>query len=64
MTLHPQILERDGEKQFVILPYEEFEHMRGLLDDFEDLRTLREAKAASVDEPTLSLDQVKQELGV
>jgi PHD/YefM family antitoxin component YafN of YafNO toxin-antitoxin module len=64
MTLHPQILEKDGQKQFVVLPYEEFEQLQELLDDFEDLKTLRAAKTASADEPTMSLDQVKDVLGI
>ncbi len=64
MTLHPQILEKDGQKQFVILPYEEFEHIQELLADFEDLKALRAAKAASADEPSVSLEQVKDELGI
>ena len=64
MTLHPQVLEKDGKKQFVILPYEEFERIQEMLDDFQDLKTLREAKAAEADAPTLSLDQVKRELGM
>ena len=24
MTLHPQIIEKEGKKEFVVLPYEEF----------------------------------------
>ena len=63
MTLHPQILEKDGRKQFVILPYEEFERIQEALEDLEDLQTLREAKASEAEAPTLSLAQVREELG-
>ena len=52
MSIHPQILEKDGEKAFVVLPYEEFIHIQSELEDYDDLRTLREEKAASSDEPT------------
>lgn len=64
MTLHPQILERDGRKQFVILPYEEFERIQEALEDLEDLQALREAKASEAGEPTLSLAEVRAELGL
>lgn len=44
MDLNPQILEKDGNKEFVILPYEEFLKMQEELENYEDLRILREAK--------------------
>ena len=64
IELHPEILERDGKKQFVVLPYEEFEALRQLLFDLEDLRDLRTAKNDEGSLPTLPLDQVKMELGI
>lgn len=62
MSIHPQILEKDGEKAFVVLPYEEFIHIQSELEDYDDLRTLREEKAASSHEPTRSLDSVLSEI--
>jgi hypothetical protein len=46
LKLHPEFLTRDGKKQFVVLPYEEFVAVRGALEDLEDLQVLREAKGA------------------
>ena len=63
MTLHPQILEKDGRKQFVILPYEEFERIQEALEDLEDLQTLREAKVTEAEAPTLTLARAREELG-
>lgn len=64
IELHPEILERDGKKQFVVLPYEEFEALQQLVGDLEDLRDLRVAKHDEGSLPTISLEQVKTELGI
>jgi len=64
MVLRPQILEKDGEKQFVVLPYEQFIEVQEALDDFEDLKALRAAKDAEQDEPTVPLAEVKRDLGL
>jgi hypothetical protein len=64
MVLKPQILEKDGEKQFVVLPYEQFLEVQEALDDLEDIRCLRAAKDAERDEPTVPLAEVKRELGL
>jgi len=63
MSIHPQIIEKDGRKEFVVLPYEEFLQMQAEIENYEDLRTLREEKAASHAEPTRSLDVVLKEVG-
>ncbi len=64
MVLRPQILEKDGEKQFVVLSYEQFVEVQEALDDLEDIRALRAAKAAERDEPTVSLADVEKNLGL
>ncbi len=64
VSLHPNILERNGRKAFVVLPYEEFLMLEEELEQFEDLKQLREAKAAEADAATMSLDAVKKELGL
>jgi len=63
MSIHPQIIEKDGRKEFVVLPYEEFLQMQAEIEDYEDLRTLREEKATAHAEPTRSLDEVLNEIG-
>ncbi len=64
VTLHPNILERDGKKAFVVLPYEEFVLIEEELQEFEDLKELRDAKAKEATEPTVPLHDVKKELGL
>ena len=63
MAIHPQIIEKEGKKEFVVLPYAEFLAIQEALDDYEDLKLLRSEKAASLNEPTRSLDEVLSEIG-
>ena len=64
IELHPEILEKDGKKQFVILPYEEFAAIQEALSDAEDLAALRAAKKEEGNLPTIPLEQVVDELGL
>jgi len=64
IELHPEILEKDGKKQFVILPYEEFAAIQEALADAEDLAALRAAKKEEHDAPGIPLEQVVEELGL
>jgi hypothetical protein len=64
IELHPEIIEKDGEKKFVILPYEEFTAIQQALADAEDLAELRAAKKKEADAPTVPLDQVIEEVGL
>ncbi len=61
MTLHPQVIEKEGKKEFVVLPYEEFLQIREALEDFEDLKELRKEKEESKNQPTTPLDKVVKE---
>ena len=45
LKLHPEILVKDGKKQFAVLPYEEFLAVQERLADAEDLFELRDAKS-------------------
>ncbi len=64
ITLHPNILERDGKKAFAVLPYEEFQNLQEELDEYEDLKDLRAAKAKEVDAPVESLGSVRNALKI
>lgn len=64
IELHPNYLEKNGNKEFAILPYEEFIRMQDELADYEDLRILREAKEKEADSPTVQFNEVKKELGL
>jgi hypothetical protein len=62
-TTHPEFLTKDGQKIFAVLPYEEYCRMQELLDDYEDLVALRQAKAEEAMAPTYSLEEVKNMVG-
>lgn len=64
MTLHPEILVKDGKKQFAVLPYEEFMSLKERLEDMEDLLQLRKAKKAEGRKRTVPLTRVKRQLDV
>jgi len=64
ITIHPNILERDGKKAFVVLPYEEFVMIQEELHEYEDLKELRAAKAQEADAPTVPLRDARKELGL
>ncbi len=64
MTLHPQIIEKKGKKEFVILPYEEFLLIQEALDDLDDIRILREEKEISKNEPVKNLDDIIKDLKI
>ena len=64
MKFHANILKKNGENEFVVIPYEEFVKIQEELDDYESLKALREAKAKEADADTTSFDQVKKELGL
>jgi hypothetical protein len=63
IELHPEILEKDGQPEFAVLPYEEFQAVRELLSDYEDLRDLRAAKSEEADAPAMSLREVSKRYG-
>jgi PHD/YefM family antitoxin component YafN of YafNO toxin-antitoxin module len=62
MSIHPQIIEKDGRKEFVVLPYEEFLQIQEALEDLEDLRVLREERVSAASEAKRSLDDVLAEI--
>jgi len=64
MTLHPEILVKDGKKQFAVLPYEEFLSLKERLEDMEDLLQLRKAKKAEGRKRTVPLARLKRQLRV
>ncbi|MBD2501312.1 type II toxin-antitoxin system Phd/YefM family antitoxin [Anabaena azotica] len=62
IELHPEFLTKNGQKQFAILPYEEFLKVQELLEDLEDLQDLRNAKTEEKDSDSVSLIEVKKML--
>ena len=64
LRLHPEILVKNGKKEFVVLPYEEFMAIQERLDDAEDLLELRRAKRSERKKKSIPLADVKRQLGL
>ena len=62
MSIHPQVIEKEGRKEFVVLPDEEFLAIKESLEDFEDLKALREAKSKSIGDDTIKLADIRKDL--
>ena len=60
--LHPEILTKNGKKEFAVLTYEEFVALQEWLADIEDLLDLRAAKQAEQDAPAVSLAEIESRL--
>ena len=64
LKLHPEILIKNGKKQFAVLPYEEFLALQERLAETEDLLELRKAKRAEGKKRSVDLGTVKRKLGL
>jgi len=64
IKVNAKILEKNGEKEFVVIPYEEFVKIQEELDDYESLKALREAKSREADADTTSFDDVRKKLDI
>lgn len=62
MSIHPQVIEKEGKKEFVVLPYEEFLAIKENLEDYEDLKDLREAKALEGGAASIPLSDLRADL--
>ncbi len=60
ITLHPNILEKAGKKEFVVLTYDEFLKIQEELENYEDLKELRAAKEKEADAPAIPLAEARQ----
>jgi len=57
-----QIIKRNGKKEFAVLPYADFLRIQEDLEDYEDLRCLREAKELEKEAPTTGLRDLRRSL--
>lgn len=64
LKLHPEILVKNGKKEFVVLTYEEFLAVQERLADADDLIDLRKAKLAEGKKKAIPLSEVKRTLGI
>ena len=64
LKLHPEIVVKNGKKQFAVLPYKEFLAIQERLADADDLLELRKAKRAEGKKRAIPLAAVKRKLGL
>nr|VFK23626.1 MAG: prevent-host-death family protein [Candidatus Kentron sp. MB]VFK27982.1 MAG: prevent-host-death family protein [Candidatus Kentron sp. MB] len=64
MKLHPQLIQKQGKNEFVVLSIEEYESLTRLVEDYEDLKDLREEKNRSQEQKPVPLKTVVKELGL
>jgi|GEM_PF-2620268 len=64
VALHPQYIRSGDQDQFVVLPHSEFLAICELLEDVEDIRLIEAARAENNGKPGISLEQLKDELGI
>lgn len=64
IPLHPEFLTKNGKREFAVLPYDEYLALREYLEDAEDLRDLREVRSEDGAAPSVSLSEVKKQLGL
>ena len=59
-----QIIEKQGKKEFAVIPYKDFLRMQEDLEDYSDLKDLRRAKLEPMNQLGRSFDDVAKELGL
>jgi hypothetical protein len=64
ITINPQILEKNGKKEFAILPYEDFLKLQEELACYDDLRLLRDAKKEEQNAVSVSFEEAKNILNI
>lgn len=62
LELHPEFLKKNGRKQFVVLPYDEFVKLQEELEDLADIRALDEARVKESHLPGIPLAEVRRRL--
>jgi hypothetical protein len=62
MNLHPQFIKQDGTEEYAILPIEEFHALTKILEDYQDIQDLRNAKRVEATQTSISLFDVISEL--
>ena len=60
--MRAQVLEKDGKKEFVILPWEDYVKIQEMLEDYEDLRELRKAKEESKGQKPIPFEKALKSL--
>jgi PHD/YefM family antitoxin component YafN of YafNO toxin-antitoxin module len=61
IEINPEFLSKNGKPEFVVLSIEEFEKIKAVIEDYEDLQDLREAKAQRKSDGTIPLESIRKE---
>lgn len=61
--VNAQIIKKNGKKEYVVLPYEEDLRIQEELENYQDLRSLREVKETEKDATTIGMAEVKKRIG-
>ena len=64
MKLHPQVIEKEGRNEFVVLPFDEYQELTTMMHDYEDLRDLRSAKVKAKGEQSIPLKKAISDLSL
>ena len=64
LNLNPELITKGGKPMFAVIPYEQFLAIKEMLEDFQDLQDLRAAKQEEHSQPAITLNEVKQMLGL
>jgi|CXWL01.1.fsa_nt_gi hypothetical protein len=64
LELHPEFLKKNGQNEFVVLPYDEFVRLQELLEDAEDLLDLEKAREENAGQPGIPLKEVMKRFGM
>lgn len=56
--MNAQIIKKNGQKEFVVIPYTDFLQMQQTIEDYEDLTDLRKAKAKTANEPSIPYNDI------
>jgi len=64
LSLHPNILEKNRIKEFAVLPFDEYLVLKEELQNYEDLKDLKEAKFLEENDTGISLSDAKKEWGL
>jgi len=62
MELKPQIIKKDGQNEYVVLPYNDYLKIQQALEDYEDLMDLRKAKSKTINEPSIPFKDAEEKL--
>ena len=62
VSLRAQIIRKNGKKEYAVLPYEDFLKVQEELEDYDDLRCLREAQEAEKEAPTIGMAELKKKI--